>query len=180
MVISPSYQMPGFVTRKSAILTRAQYNFQQALDHERAIYNRQFPSRASDCQPEPPLKTHPALLMPRRPYQPEWEPILFDIQRVFDYLATFTFDRKVNRNGQVTLKGLHYTVGHSHAGKDIQVRLDPSSQEWLFLEMDAQGAPQEIRRQPLVGFDFTILTGLAKPDPLTIQTPIQLTLPLAV
>jgi hypothetical protein len=66
------------------------------------------------------------LLKLRRTYRPEWEPILFDIQRVFDYLATFTFDRKVNRNGQVTLKGLHYTVGLCHAGKDIQVRFDPT------------------------------------------------------
>jgi len=154
-------------------------NFQQALDHERAVYNHQFPARASDCQQEPPLKTHPALLIPRRTYQPEWEPILFDIQRVFDYLAAFTFERKVNRNGQVTLKGLHYTVGLAHAGKDIQVRLDPNSQAWLFLETDAQGALREIRRQPLVGIDFTALTGFSKPQPLTIQSPIQLTLPLA-
>lgn len=154
-------------------------NFQHALDHERAIYNQQFPARASDCQQEPPLKTHPALLTPRRIYRPEWETVLFDMQRVFDYLATFIFERKVNRNGQVTLKGLHYTVGLSHAGKDIQVRLDPRSQEWLFLEMDAQGAPREIRRQPLVGIDFTTLTGLSTPEPPTIQLPIQLTLPLA-
>jgi len=125
------------------------------------------------------LKTHPALLTPRRIYCLEWEPILFDSQRVFEYLATFTFDRKVHRNGQVTLKGLHYTVGLSHAGKEIQVRLDPNSQEWLFLEMDTQGTPQELRRQPLVGIDFTTLTGLSKPEPRPILPPIQLTLPLA-
>jgi hypothetical protein len=119
------------------------------------------------------------LLTPRRIYRPEWETALFDIQRVFDYLAIFTFERKVNRNGQVTLKGLHYTVGLSHAEKDIQVRLDPNSQEWLFLEMDAQGTPQEIRRQSLLGIDLTPLTGLSKPEPLTIQPPIPLTLPLA-
>jgi len=153
--------------------------FQQALDPARTIYNQQFPARASDCQQEPPLKTHPALLTPCRTYRPEWEPILFDIQRVFEYLATFTFERKVNRNGQVTLKGLHYTVGLCHAGKDIQVRFDPNSQAWLFLEMNVQGTPQELRRQPLVSIDFTTLTGLSKPEPLTSLPPIQLTLPLA-
>ena len=154
-------------------------NFQSALEHERALYNQQFPARASDCQQKPPLEAHPALLKPRRPYRPAWEPILFDLQRVFDYLATFTFERKVNRNGQVTLKGLHYTVGLSHAGKDIQVRFDPAMQEWIFLEPDSQGQPQELRRQPLVGIDVTILTGLPKPETLLNLPPIQLTLPLA-
>jgi hypothetical protein len=154
-------------------------NFQQALDKERAIYNQEFPARASDCQQRPPLQAHPSLLTPRRPYQPEWEFILFDIQRVFDYLATFIFDRKVSRNGQVTLKGLHYSVGLGHAGQDIKVRFDPATQEWIFLEEDSQGQPQELRRQPLVGIDFTILTGLSKPEEPLALPPIQLTLPLA-
>jgi hypothetical protein len=154
-------------------------NFQMALEHERALYNQQFPARASDCQQKSPLEAHPALLKPRRPYRPEWEPILFDLQRVFDYLATFTFGRKVNRNGQVTLKGLHYTVGLTHAGKDIQVRFDPATREWIFLEPDAQKQLQELRRQPLVGIDFTSLTGLPQPKTPLILPPIQLTLPLA-
>ena len=55
-------------------------SFQQALDRERCVYNQQFPTRASDCQQEPPLIAHPALLTPRRLYRPEWEPVLFDIQ----------------------------------------------------------------------------------------------------
>ena len=154
-------------------------SFQQALDHERALYNQHYPSRASDCQQKSPLEAHPALLAPRRLYRPDWETALFDIQRVFEYLATFTFDRKVNRNGQVTLKGLHYTVGLAYAGQDIQVRLDPSTQEWVFLERDTQGQAQEIRRRSLVGIDFTALTGLLKPEPPLALPPIQLTLPLA-
>lgn len=153
-------------------------SFQQALDQERYLYNYQFPSRASDCNGLPPLQAHPALLRPRRPYQPEWEVVLFDLQRVYDFLATFTFERKVNRNGQVTLKGLHYTVGLAHKDKTIQVRLDANTQEWIFLERDAQGQEQELSRRSLVGLDFKTLTGLEQQgDSLP---PIQLTLPLAV
>ena len=106
------------------------------------------------------------------------ETVLFDIQRVFDYLATFTFERKVNRNGQVTLKGLHYTVALAHAGEDIQVRLDASTQEWLLLELASQGQLQEVRRQPLVGVDFATLAGLAKPEKTPGLPPIQLSLPV--
>ena len=153
-------------------------SFQQALDQERRVYNHEFPCRASDCEGKPPLQAHPALLTPRRPYRPEQERWLFDLQRVLDFLASFTFERKVNSNGQVTLKGLHYTVGLSHRSKAIRVRLDPQSREWVFLERDAQGQEQELSRRLLVGIDFTTLTGLPAPEPPSVQPPVQLTLPL--
>lgn len=154
-------------------------HLQQALDQERCLYNHQFPSRASDCGGLPPLQAHPALLLPRRPYQPEWESVLFDLQRVHDFLARFTFERKVNRNGQVTLKGHHYTVGLVHREKNIQVRLDPQTREWTFLQPDSEGQEQELGRRPLVGIDFQTLTGLEPAEGVLALPPIQLTLPLA-
>ena len=155
-------------------------NFQQALDRERMIYNQLFPSRASNCAGQSPLQAHPALLKPLRSFEPEWESTLFDMQRVFDFLATFTFDRKVNRNGQVTLKGIHYTVGLAHKEKQIKVRLDANSQHWIFFEIEPNGLESELRRQELVGLDFSGLTGLQRPDPPLPIPPIQLALPLAV
>ena len=143
------------------------------------MYNDQFPSRASDCGGLPPLQAHPELLRPRRPYQVEQEAILFDMQRVYSYLAGFTFERKVNRNGQVTLKGHHYTVGLAHREKQIAVRLDAQTQEWMFLERDQQGQEHELSRRPLFGLDFFSLTGFEKPICLAHLSPIQLTLPLA-
>jgi hypothetical protein len=154
-------------------------HLQQALDQERSVYNQQFPCRASDCDGLPPLQAHPALRSPRRPYQPEWEAVLFDLQRVYDFLATFTFERKVNRNGQVTLKGHPYTVGLAHKEKTIQVRLDAGTQEWMFLERDEQGQERELGRRQLFGMNFKTLTGLEKPEDLSTLPPIQLTLPLA-
>ncbi len=154
--------------------------FQQALDQERCLYNQQFPSRASDCDGLPPLRAHPALLLPRRPYQPEWEVLLFDLQRVHDFLATFTFERKVNRNGQVTLKGHHYTVGLAHKEKTIKVRLDADTQEWVFFEQDEQDQAQVLSRRALFGMDFKSLTGFEKPEDLSAIPSFQLTLALGV
>jgi transposase len=154
-------------------------NFQQSLDQERTMYNDRFPSRASDCGGYPPIQAHPELLRPRRPYQVEQEAILFDMQRVFSYLAGFTFVRKVNRNGQVTLKGHHYTVGLAHKEKQILVRLDEQTQEWRFLECDEQDQELELGRRPLFGLDFHSLTDLEKPICFDHLPPIQLTLPLA-
>ena len=142
------------------------------------MYNHQFPCRASDCDGLPPLQAHPALLSPRRPYRPEWEAVLFDLQRVYDFLATFSIERKVNRNGQVTLKGHYYTVGLAHK-KNILVRLDADTQEWMFLERDEQGQAQELSRRKLFGIDFETLTDLEKPVDVSALLPIQLTLSLA-
>jgi hypothetical protein len=155
-------------------------HLQQALDQECYVYNHQFPSRASDCNGLPPLQAHPALLRPRRLFYPEWEVVLFDLQHVYGFLATFTFDRKVNRNGQVTLKGHHYTVGLVHKGKNISVRLDAYTQEWVFFVRDEQDQEQELSRRKLFGIDFETLTGLEKPQDPLVLPPIQLTLPLAV
>jgi hypothetical protein len=154
-------------------------SFQQALDRERNLHNLEFPSRASGCNGNPPLQAHPELLHARRPYHPQQEAILFDMQRVYHYLAGFTFERKVNRNGQVTLKGHHYTVGLAHKEKQIYVRLDEQTQEWIFLERDEQGQDHELSRRPLFGIDFCSLTGLEKPVCLVDLAPIQLMLPLA-
>lgn len=152
--------------------------FQKALGRERSVYNHQFPSRASTCKQRTPLEAFPQLLHPRRPYATEWEPILFSMQRVFEYLATFTFDRKANTNGQVTLKGIHYTVGLAYAGKMIQVGFDAQSQLWVFSLQNQDGEWQEIKRQPPVDMTYATLTGLPEEVPVLVS-PVQLTLPLA-
>ncbi len=90
--------------------------------------------------------------------------MLFDLPRVFDFMASFIFGRKVNRNGQVTLKGHHYTVGLAHKEKTIQVRLDPKTREWLFLERDAQDQDCELSRRPLVGLDWIGYAGELAPS----------------
>ena len=155
-------------------------HFQQALDHECEVYNHQFPCRASDCHGSPPLEAHPALLKPHRSYEAQQEALLFDLQKVYDYLALFAFERKVNRNGQVTLKGHPYTVGLAHKEKTIQVRLDPHSQQWRFLQRDEQGQELELNRRPLIGITFQSLTGLEMPPDLSRLPPIQPTLPYRI
>ncbi len=149
--------------------------FQQALDRERFTYNHDFPARASDCQGKPPLQAHPELLSSPRPYRPECELALFDMQRVYHYLSRLTLERKVNANGVVSLGGLTYSVGHKHAGKRVLVRFDPTTQEWLFLE-NGTSSQQEIARRTLKELDIPSLTGLDI-QPLMTPIPIQLSLP---
>lgn len=152
---------------------------QQALDHERHIYNSSFPSRASDCGGRPPLVAHPELLQPRRVYQPELEWVLFDLQRVFDYLSTFVFERRVSATGVASLGRSLYSVGRRHAGKTVCVRCDPTSREWVFCEKVPEGdvsLEREVARRSVKGLDAPTLTGLPLPV-VTPSQPVQLTLP---
>ena len=152
---------------------------QQALDRERSVYNHHFPSRASDCAGQPPLIAHSELLRPRRHYQPELELALFDLQRVYDYLATFTFKRTVNASAQVSLGRRMYSLGkklvREHQVKTVLARFDPEQKEWVFLTENEE----ELVRRPPKDLDVQTLTGLG---PLAIQPlqPVQLTLPFLV
>jgi len=153
--------------------------FQAALDRERAMYNRSFPCRASDCHGQPPLTTHPELLQPRRPFPPEGEWALFDLQRVFDYLATFTFERRISSIGVLSVGHVQYYLGRPCASKHVWVRCEPTTHEWLVWERRLPNDPATetlVARRPIRNLDLVSLTGL-EPQPVTLAQPLQLTLP---
>lgn len=154
-------------------------HLQLALDDERARYHQAFPSQASQCAGHPPLQAYPELLHPRRPYQPDQELILFDIQRVYDFLATFTFRRKPNNTANVSLGRHFYCMGAKRVRQlhlsTVLAQLDPLTRQWIFLTDETQ--PQKFLRLPLRGLDTFSLTDLT-PAPIHLAAPIQLTLPL--
>jgi hypothetical protein len=155
-------------------------HLQQSLDQERFLYNHCFPSHASDCQGRPPLVAHPGLLSPRRPYHPDAELALFDLQRVFDFLAAFTFRRRVNTTAQINLGRQRYSVGmklkREHKLEFVQVRLDPVSAQWIILTDDE--ALQELLRSAPKGLHVLSLTGLS--PSIQVVQPIQLALPFPI
>jgi hypothetical protein len=166
--------LDGFALDDQALVDL--HYLQLALDRETHVHNYQFPSWASDCAGHPPLIAHPELLQPRRYYQPELELVLFDMQRVYDYLASFTFKRTVNASGQVSLGRHMYSLGkplvRERKLRTVLVRFDSDQQQWLFLTE----TQEELVRRSLKGLDISTLTGL---DPRDIQAtpPVQLTLP---
>lgn len=149
---------------------------QQALDRERKVHNQLFPSLASDCAGHAPLVAHPELLAPRRYYQPELELALFDLQRVYDYLATFTFERKVSSSAQVSLGRQMYSLGkklvREQGVETVLARFDAHHGEWVFYTK----AGKELARRPPKGLDVRDLTGL-DPSYVSVTQPVQLTFP---
>ncbi len=169
--------LDGWVLDPEALTDLA--HLQQALDAERARYHRAYPSLASDCAGRPPLVAHPELLHQPRPYRPECELALFDIQRVYDFLATFTFRRKPSNCANVSLGRQHYCLGAKRVRdlllNTVLVRLDPHTVEWVF-GTDADPSV-EFLRLPLKGINTHSLTGLDL-VPVPHPEPIQLSLPL--
>ena len=153
-------------------------HLQRILDeavHELAF---ELPSRAEGCGGVPPVLAHPELLQPRRPFEAEHELALFDIKRVDRYLATFTWERKVGKTGQITIGGHHqrYSVGRAYQHQQILVRFDLTDRHFVFF--DSNQPEQEIGRRPARNLDIADITGLAEwPVGLGIQ---QLPLPLLI
>ncbi len=152
--------------------------FRQALEQECFQHNHLFPSRASDCDGRPPLTAHPELLRPRRPYHPDRELALFDLQRVYDLLATIPLTRKVNANGQIAIKGQRYTVGRHLTGQELEVRIEADTHDWVGYRTAENGTLEECARGQLKGLTVEALTGLQSALSPAYRTPIQLTFPL--
>lgn len=153
-------------------------HFQQALDQERHYYNTTFPSRASDCQRQPPIEIHPDLLVPRRFYDPAQELALFDMQRVYEYLAGFWVRRKVSAWASISLLHQNYCLGlprmRSRQLVYVLAHFDPLDLRWHIFLNDAPH--EELMTFPLKGLDLTLLTDL-EPLPRVLPEPLQLPLP---
>jgi hypothetical protein len=165
--------LDGFVL--DATSTQNRLTLQGRLDQERHLYNTAYPTRASDCAGRAPLRAHPELRRPRRTYTLQAELQLFDLQRVYDYLATFTFERKVNARGQVSLGSRLYSVGGRYRGHTVRLQLDAQRHHWV-----CYAEPHvELKQFAPVGLDVATLTGMEL-ESLKDAAPVQLTLPFLV
>jgi hypothetical protein len=128
---------------------------QQALDDQCQLYNHAFPSQAVHCHGRPPLSVFPTAGSTGRPYHPDLEWELFDMQRVDTFLAQFVWTRKVARNGVVHIAGECYSLGKARKGQFVAVRFLPGSRSFRFESAD--GA--EIMVLPALGFEKEHLIG---------------------
>jgi len=139
---------------------RSASQLQSILDQALFELNYELPSRAEGCAGRPPLQAHPELLQPRHPFEPELELAHFDLQRVDAYLTTFTWQRKVGKNGQVCLGGHHhyYSVDRAYARQIISIRFDPTDRCFVFFDPDLPD--NEITRRSARNLNVEDLTGL--------------------
>jgi hypothetical protein len=112
---------------------KAQTFSQLQADTDQAWRDRRecLPSRNPHCHGLPPLLAHPALAQPRRPYSPEQEADLFDMTRVYAYLAQWEWQRQVDTTGFISMAHLNRRISPLHIGQIVKVRFDPTRHEFV-------------------------------------------------
>ena len=79
----------------------------------------------------PRLQRYPELLTNSRAYAPHLDRARWSLQRVYDYLATFRFQRRVAVNGRVALLNRDYSMGRASAGRTVAIQMDPVAHQWV-------------------------------------------------
>lgn len=145
---------------------------QEALDQMCDLYNQAYPSQAAHCHGSPPLSVFPSARTTGRPYHPDLEWEMFDLNRVDAFLAQFVWTRKVTENGTVYIADEHYILGRAWKGQSVSIRFLASSRSFRF--EDAKGAL--ITLLPVKGFEKEHLIGLI-PAHLPLPAGFQFALP---
>lgn len=149
---------------------------QQGLSLACHELNYEYPSRAHGCQACPPVVAHPELLQPPRSFDPQFELAYFDLARMDAYLATFTFERKVGKMGQVSLGWDHtrYCVGRAWAGQTVSIRFDPCDRSYVISHQDqllCRCKAKQLEIDDIVGFSTS--TPCPKPQQLPLPLHFQ-------
>jgi hypothetical protein len=92
------------------------------LDARRDRLNQHIPSRMLGGQA--PLQAYPEAAHSGRHYRPEWEADLLDLNRVYRYLATGRWFRRVKADSCLTLGGTDYYIGKPLRGQALEVTFD--------------------------------------------------------
>jgi transposase InsO family protein len=146
---------------------------QTALDDRRQRYNTELPVTAADCAGQPPLRVHPVARFSGRPFHPELEWELFDLNRVDAFLAQQVWTRHVGEQGQVGIGADHYYLGRVRAFQTVTVRFQPGTRTFRFEAADGT----HLATMPARGLDQADLIGFkprAEPAPLIFQFPLPL------
>ena len=86
----------------------------------------------------------PALMAGGRPFDPAREDAVFDEQRVWDYLASKRWRRRVDQVGRISVANRPVPVGRGWKGDTVTLQFDAATVEWVV--RDDQGT--ELVRHP--------------------------------
>jgi transposase InsO family protein len=111
--------------------------------------NTTYPSRAGTCAARAPLEAHPEARQTDRPYHRDREAELFVLDRVDAHLARFTWQRRADRVGKVSLGHTSYFLGRAHHGRVFDATFDPADRHFVFRSIDGDLT----LRRPALGFE---------------------------
>lgn len=74
---------------------------------------------------------YPEMYENRRTYRRGNEPQRWSLEAAAAFLSGYQFERKVEKNGRITLLAASYSVGRKYARQQVYVQLDPRRLEWV-------------------------------------------------
>jgi transposase InsO family protein len=123
------------------------------LDARRAMLNQHIPSEV--FQGHAPLQAYPEAAHSGRFYRPEWEVEMLDLARVFAYLPTCRWFRRIRANGRLDLGGYDYYLGMSLRNQMLELHFDATQGCFLGQPAGSESiltiAPQGLTKPDLMG-----------------------------
>lgn len=138
-------------------LLRTKQELQAETDQAWYDRRRHLPSRNPHCAGKPPLVAFPHLIQSKRPFSPQLEAALFDMNRVFAYLSQWQWKRKVDQTGAISLADFNRLVSKKHVGQIVKVRFDSEAQ--LFLAYDVNGTWLRSFTIPIISKEYILGDG---------------------
>jgi hypothetical protein len=110
---------------------------------------------SSVFQGHAPLQAYPQAGHSGRFYRPEWEADMLDLARVFAYLATCRWFRRIRANGRLDLGGYDYYLGTHLRNQMLEVHFDATQSCFLGQLVGSESiltfAPRGLTKTDLMG-----------------------------
>lgn len=106
---------------------RDRHEVQRRLDEMDRIQREEYPALAGKTR----LAVWPELSHSGRAYSRKWEKGNWSLQAALDRLGCFVVQRRVSRQGRVSLYDRPYTVGVSQADQEVLVQFSPERVAWI-------------------------------------------------
>lgn len=136
------------VPARQAHIDALQEGLEWAIQTQRERYRSPYHLTRAEAYPQ--LYTNP------RRYRRQCDKACWDLHQVAHYLSRYTFKRKVEKSGQITLFAKSYSLGRYHARQHVSIQLDAHTLEWVFT--DDRG--QQIARHASRELDYELISNL--------------------
>lgn len=133
-------------------------DFLAHVQSELTRLNERIPSRANACRGQIPIQAHPEALTPKRPYRRDLEDQLFDMQRVFQYLAGGKWIRHTSAKGQFHFADRVYSVGTAYRFQFVTITFDLETRQFVAYSQTGE----EIKRLPADWLTEVRIRGLSE------------------
>lgn len=140
--------------------------FLEHVQSEQIRLNERIPSRAKACHGKIPVQAHPEALTPKHIYRREQEDQLFDMQRVFRYLAGGNWTRSASAKGQFHFADRVCSVGTKYRSQFVTLTFDLEAKQFIV----HSHAGVEIKSLPADWLTEARIRGLPENEVVNVQS----------